>query len=133
LGLNSKPTNLGNYYGYLSLIKKDEKYYLSLDDHSSTNYSEIDQVTYENLLTFLKKMINAQVKIITDEESATSLEIKINNFLKTIDVRQIIKTEYSSSISTGSYQTKRLFSTTIYYLNYEDIRDVKLDNVLEVK
>lgn len=46
-------TNLGNYYGYLSLlIKKDEKYYLSLDDHSSTNYLEIDQVTYENLLRF---------------------------------------------------------------------------------
>ena len=45
-------TNLGNYYGTLSLIKKDEKYYLSLDDHSSTNYLEIDQVTYENLLRF---------------------------------------------------------------------------------
>ncbi len=78
-------------------------------------------------------MINAQVKIISDEESATSLEIKINNFLKTIDVRQIIKTEYSSSISTGPYHTKRLFSTTIYYVNFEDIRDVKIDNVLEVK
>jgi hypothetical protein len=45
-------TNLGNYYGYLSLIKKNERYYLFLDDHSSTNYLEIDQVTYENLLRF---------------------------------------------------------------------------------
>ena len=45
-------TQLGNYYGYLSLIKMDEKYYLSLDDHSSTNYLEIDQVTFENLLRF---------------------------------------------------------------------------------
>lgn len=78
-------------------------------------------------------MINAQVKIISDEDSATSLEIKINNFLKTIDARQIIKTEFSSSISTGPYHTKRLFSTTIYYVNFEDVRDVKIDNVLEVK
>ena len=77
-------------------------------------------------------MINAQVKIISDD-GADSLEIKINNFLKTIDVRQIIKTEHSSSISTGNYHTKRLFSTTIYYVNFEDIRDVKIDNVLEVK
>jgi hypothetical protein len=45
-------TNLGNYYGTLSLIKKNERYYLFLDDHSSTNYLEIDQVTYENLLRF---------------------------------------------------------------------------------
>ena len=45
-------TKLDNYYGTLSLIKKNEKYYLFLDDHSSTNYLEIDQVTYENLLRF---------------------------------------------------------------------------------
>jgi hypothetical protein len=45
-------TKLDNYYGTLSLIKKNERYYLFLDDHSSTNYLEIDQVTYENLLRF---------------------------------------------------------------------------------
>ena len=45
-------TQLGNYYGYLSLIKKGEKYYLSLEAHLSTNYLEIDQVTSENLLRF---------------------------------------------------------------------------------
>ena len=45
-------TKLDNYYGTLSLIKKNERYYLLLDDHSSTNYLEIDQVTSENLLRF---------------------------------------------------------------------------------
>ena len=45
-------TKLDNYYGTLSLIEKNEKYYLFLDEHSSTNYLEIDQVTYENLLRF---------------------------------------------------------------------------------
>jgi hypothetical protein len=43
---------LGNYYGYLTLVKKDVKYYLSLDDHSSTDYLEIDKITYDNLLRF---------------------------------------------------------------------------------
>lgn len=45
-----------------SLIEQNGKYYLSLDDHSSTNYLEIDQITYENLLRFsdveTKKSIN---------------------------------------------------------------------------
>ena len=76
------------------------------------------------------KMINAQVKII-NEEYAGSLETEINKFLKTIDVRQIIKTEYSACVS--AVPTQRSFSVTIYYVNFEDVRDVKLDNVLEVK
>ena len=78
------------------------------------------------------KMINAQVKIIY-EEYAGSLETEINKFLKTIDVRQIIKTEYSTCVSAGTYNTNKSFSVTIYYVNFEDVRDVKLDNVLEVK
>jgi hypothetical protein len=77
-------------------------------------------------------MINAQVKIIS-EEYASNLEIEINKFLKTIDVRQIIKTEYSSNISAGQYSTKRSFSATIYYIGLDDVRDVKIGNVLEVK
>jgi len=44
---------LGNYYGVVTLLKKDEKYYLYLDDHSSTNYLEIDELTYNNLLRFV--------------------------------------------------------------------------------
>jgi hypothetical protein len=77
-------------------------------------------------------MINAKVKIISDE-FGDNLEEEINKFLKTIDVRQIIKTEYSSNISAGQYSTKRLSSVVIYYVGSDDIRDVKIDNVLEVK
>jgi hypothetical protein len=65
-------------------------------------------------------MINAKVKII-EEDYPSNLESELNEFLKTIDVRQIIKTEYS----TGS--------VVIYYVGLDDIRDVKINNVLEVK
>jgi len=77
-------------------------------------------------------MINAKVKII-EEDYPSDLEEELNEFLKTIDVRQIIKTEYSSGISAGQYDTKRTSSVIIYYIGIEDIRDVKINNVLEVK
>jgi hypothetical protein len=77
-------------------------------------------------------MINSKVKIF-DEEYAHRLENSINEFLKTIDVRQIIKTEYSSSIAESQYSTKRSFSAIVYYVELADIRDIKIDNVLEVK
>jgi hypothetical protein len=77
-------------------------------------------------------MINAKVKIFSEEYS-DSLEIRINVFLKTIDTRQIIKTEYSSSASVGQYNTIKSFSAIIYYVEFEDIREVKIDSVLEIK
>jgi hypothetical protein len=77
-------------------------------------------------------MINSKVKIF-DEEYAHRLENSISEFLKTIDVRQIIKTEYSSSIAESQYSTKRSFSAIVYYVELADIRDIKIDNVLEVK
>lgn len=77
-------------------------------------------------------MINAKVKIF-NEEYVHSLESSVNNFLKTIDVRQIIKTEYSSAISSGQYNTIRSHSAVIYYVNIEDIRDAKIDSVLDIK
>ena len=78
-------------------------------------------------------MINAKVKIF-NEEFAHSLENEINKFLKTIDVRQIIKTEYSSSMSVGQYDImKKSFSAVIYYVEMADVRDAKIDNVLEIK
>ncbi len=79
-----------------------------------------------------ESMINSKVKIF-DEEYAHRLENSINEFLKTIDVRQIIKTEYSSSIAESQYSTKRSFSAIVYYVELADIRDIKIDNVLEVK
>ena len=77
-------------------------------------------------------MINAKVKIFSEEYS-DSLEIRINVFLKTIDNRQIIKKEYSSSASVGQYNTIKSFSAIIYYVDFEDIREAKIDSVLEIK
>ena len=77
-------------------------------------------------------MINAKVKIF-NEDYDSYLEDSVNAFLKTIDVRQIIKTEYSSSMSTGPHQTIRSYSAIIYYVELADVRDVKIDNVLEIK
>lgn len=74
-------------------------------------------------------MINTKVKILS-KDNHTSLENEVNKFLETIDVRQIIKTEYSSGIAKGPYSSEKLFSVIIYYVNFEDIRDIKIDNVL---
>ncbi len=92
-------------------------------------------MTHINLLNnnlYLCIMINAKVKII-EEDYPSNLEEELNQFLKTIDVRQIIKTEYSSGISAGQYDTKRTSSVIIYYVGLDDIRDIKISNVLEVK
>jgi hypothetical protein len=77
-------------------------------------------------------MINAKVKIFY-EDYAHTLENVVNAFLQTIDVRQIIKTEYSTCVATGQYSTIRSHSAIIYYVEYEDIRDAKIENVLEIK
>jgi len=77
-------------------------------------------------------MINAKVKIF-NEEFPSSLESSINAFLETIDVRQIIKTEYSSNASAGYHLTIRTNTAIIYYVELADVRDVKIDNVLEIK
>lgn len=77
-------------------------------------------------------MIKAKVKVFQEDYTAY-LEGSISAFLETIDVRQIIKTEYSSSVSAGPHQTIRSYSAIIYYVELADIRDVKIDNVLEIK
>ena len=77
-------------------------------------------------------MINAKVKIFY-EDYAHTLENVVNAFLQTIDVRQIIKTEYSTCVATGQYSTIRSHSAIIYYVDFEDIRDAKIENVLEIK
>ena len=77
-------------------------------------------------------MIKAKVKILNAEFPST-LEDLISEFLETIDVRQIIKTEYSSSVATGQYGTIRSHSVIIYYVELADVREVKIENVLEIK
>jgi len=77
-------------------------------------------------------MIKAKVKILNAEFPST-LEDLVNEFLETIDVRQIIKTEYSSSVTTGQYGTIRSHSVIIYYVELADVREVKIENILEIK
>jgi hypothetical protein len=77
-------------------------------------------------------MINAKVKILGDE-TASGLQSKVNEFLSGIDVRQIIKTEYSSAVSSNNYNTHRSYSVIIFYVDFEDIRGAKIDNLLEIK
>ena len=78
-------------------------------------------------------MIKAKVKMF-NEDYPFSLEKEVNEFLETIDVRQIIKTEYSSNMSLGQYDMmKKSFSVVIYYVEMADVRDAKIDNVLEIK
>jgi len=69
-------------------------------------------------------MVNAKVKVI-EEKWGFSLENSMNEFLKTIDVRQIIKTEFS--------RCENNITAIIYYIELADVRDIKIDNVLEVK
>ena len=77
-------------------------------------------------------MIKAKVKILNVEFPST-LEDLVNQFLETIDVRQIIKTEYSSSMAVSQYTTIRSYSAIIYYVELADVRDAKIENVLEIK
>jgi hypothetical protein len=77
-------------------------------------------------------MIKAKIKIF-NEEYPSQLEIQINKFLETIDVRQIIKTEYSSNSSASQYSRIISHSAVIYYVELADVRDAKIDNVLEIK
>jgi hypothetical protein len=72
-------------------------------------------------------MINAQVKVIHSNNDSW-FENLMNEFLKTIDTRQIVKTEYSTC---GDSYTR--YSAIIYYVPLEDIRDAKIDNILEIK
>ena len=77
-------------------------------------------------------MVRAKVKILNaDYESY--LEDSVNQFLETIDVRQIIKTEYSSSMAANQYNTIRSHSVIIYYVELADVREAKIENILEIK
>ncbi len=72
-------------------------------------------------------MVYAKVKIMTAFTS-NDLEEMINSFLSTIDVRQVVKMDYQ--VSGDSH--KRLY-ILITYIGFEDIRDIKIDNILNIK
>lgn len=73
-------------------------------------------------------MIIAKVKII-ESDSNFKLQRQVNEFLQTIDIRQVIKTDYQVS----GTQIDSKYSTIIWYVQLEDIREAKLDNILQLK
>ena len=73
-------------------------------------------------------MINAKVKVFVSEHSH-HLEKEVNSFLQTIDIRQVIKTEHSTSGAQLGYR----YTTIIYYIEKEYIREIRIDDVLNIK
>jgi hypothetical protein len=71
-------------------------------------------------------MVNAKVKVL-GAQYYSDLEDEVNSFLATIDVRQIIKTEFSSSGNSTAFR----YTAMIYYIGIDDIRDIKIDNILK--
>ena len=78
---------------------------------------------YPNIL----EMTKAKIKIILGREGTDDMCLKVNSFLDTLDVRQIIKITHNYSCDTRhNYHT-----CMIVYINFEDIRDLKLDSILD--
>jgi hypothetical protein len=71
-------------------------------------------------------MVNAKIKILSDPYYS-DLEDVVNSFLATIDVRQIIKTEFSCTGNSTAFR----YTAIIYYIGVDDIRDIKIDNILK--
>ena len=44
---------LSNYYGAVALLYQNDKYYIGLDDHSSSSRLEIDRETYLILMKLI--------------------------------------------------------------------------------
>lgn len=77
-------------------------------------------------------MINAKAAVLFGSNSS-DLSAKLNDFLGKIDARQIIKTEHSTTEhSTTNIGTNSVYLTAIvYYVDFEDIRDAKLDTIFK--
>lgn len=74
-------------------------------------------------------MINTKVKLI-NETNEIKFEREVSDFLNTIDIRQIVKSDFSTCCtSTGGVK----FTVMIYYVGIDDVRDAKIDNILEIK
>lgn len=67
-----------------------------------------------------------KIKIIKGD-SAVDFEVKMNQFLQTIDIRQVVKIE-------KQYDNSTTYRGFIYYINeFADLRDLKIDSVLFTK
>lgn len=69
-------------------------------------------------------MVNAKIKLIMSTDGYEDFQGKVNRFLTSIDVRQIIKTDVFIHGETSAYRM------VIWYVNFEDIRDIKIDKVI---
>ena len=69
-------------------------------------------------------MVNMKIRLLTNYNSY--LESDIQNFLNTIDVRQILKIEIYQASDGKS-------SCLISYLDQEDIRDINIDSIIDKK
>ena len=72
-------------------------------------------------------MVYAKVKIM-NASTSNDLEEMINSFLSTIDIRQIVKMDYQ--VSGDSHKRSYILIT---YIDFEDIRDIKIDSILNIK
>jgi len=69
-------------------------------------------------------MVNMKVRLLTNYNSY--LESDIQNFLNTIDVRQILKIDVYQVSDSKSI-------CMISYLDQEDIRDINIDSIIDKK
>lgn len=76
-------------------------------------------------LMMMNNMINLKVKVI-EAGYAFLLEKALNEFLLTIDARQIVKTEFSSAKDVAMN-----LCVIIYYVGIDDIRDAKIDTIIK--
>lgn len=70
-------------------------------------------------------MSNLKFKVIK-AESGDDFQERVNLFLKTIDVRQIVKIDHQ-------YDNQKTYRGFIYSLDKDDIRDMKIDTILFTK
>jgi hypothetical protein len=71
-------------------------------------------------------MINAKVKMFGNTYIG-DLQTEVNSFFETIDIRQVIKME---NFATGDSNKKNY--CVITYVEMCDIRDAKVDKILEI-
>lgn len=71
-------------------------------------------------------MVVPKVEIFSNSQP-DDLQSDINEFLSVMDVRQIVKMEYSSAWGSSS----DLHSCIIMYIGLDDVRDIKIDTILD--
>jgi hypothetical protein len=72
-------------------------------------------------------MVTPKIKVITARATSwpSWLEKDVQTFLNTLDIRQIVKIDYSA---TNDY-----YICSIIYLEMEDVRDMKISTLLDNK